>query len=78
MTVHERLVLFFVIKQVAGRGLSDGVPAHRPRRDIKLPASPPCGLLNGEGGHEVDEGKSVSRTGRVPWIANGSACDHKT
>ena len=65
MTVNERLILFLVIEEVTSRRLSDGVPPHRPRRDIKLPASPPCGLLDGvrrsmaEGGPRPDRARTL-------------------
>jgi len=46
MAVNERFVPLLVIKDVTGRRLGNSVSANSPRRNIKLSASPPCGLLN--------------------------------
>lgn len=46
MAMNERLVLPFIVEEVTGRRLSDGVSANSPSRDVELSASPPCRLLD--------------------------------
>ena len=45
VAVNERFILFIIIEDVTGCRLGDGVSAYSPRRDVKLSASSPCGLL---------------------------------
>ena len=46
MAVNERLVLSFVVEEVTGRRLSNGIPTNGPSCNVELSASPPCRLLD--------------------------------
>lgn len=77
LVVTDDLVFLFVVVEVTGCRLRQGVSTDGPRCDIKLSTFSPLRLL-GQFVKWVTRNRAFSSNERVPLITNASTCDYET